>query len=346
MNRLVSCLVLLAALLSLNTCQQANSAATNLPFVKLQGQTMGTYYTVTYSIADQVNFQKAIDSVLNALNLEVSTYIPTSTISSFNQAERGIAFVADEVPHFAANFNKSRELVALTKGNFEPTIMPLGNYWGFGYTPKNPVTVVDSNKVDSLKAFVGFDKIMVTNDSIIKKVAGIEVDFSALAKGYGVDAVSLLLEEKGIENYLVDIGGEVRAKGKNAKGMDWTVGINKPQENVSLTEIVGAVSLINKSMATSGNYRNLYEVNGVKYVHTINPFSGFPEINDLLSASILADDCMTADALATACMVMGLEKAYEFIEKLPNVEGYFVFDGEGEGFEIKYTSGMKDLIKM
>ena len=327
-------------------------------YIKLEGRTMGTAYHVTYSDGQHRNFQQGIDSLLELLNLEVSTYIEQSTISNFNRADSlfGLAFnpLAQEAGgwhnrHFMANYLKAREVCGASEGFFDPTVMPLVNYWGFGYVPKKAVEAVDSAAVDSLLKFVGFDKLALVaagQDSLlIKSAPGVQLDFSALAKGYGVDAVAGFLASRGVQHYMVEIGGEVAARGESPRGGDWKIGINVPREDAGMQDIQAAAPLHNRALATSGNYRNFYEVNGNKYSHTINPFTGFPERSTLLSASVFAPDCMTADAYATAFMAMGLEKAYALASRLPEVEGYFLYNKEDGTLGARYTEGLRPLFE-
>ncbi|HMQ49088.1 MAG TPA: FAD:protein FMN transferase [Saprospiraceae bacterium] len=327
----------------------------NAPYLSCNGRTMGTTYTVKYADAAARDFQTAIDSLLEEINLEVSTYIEASTISRLNQADS--LFLPGYDPHtgqwttyanthFWINYEKAKEVFERSGGSFDPTVMPIVNYWGFGYTEKKPVEKIDSLKIDSLMDFIGLDQVVSTDGKQIKKrYPGVQLDFSALAKGYGVDAVGLLLESKGVSDYLVEIGGELRAKGKNAEGAWWNVGINTPQEDASTTAVQMAFPLQNQSIATSGNYRNFYEVKGQKFSHTINPKTGFPERSTLLSASVFAPDCMSADAYATAFMVMGKDKALPLAEELPGIEAYFIYSDDAGNMRTAYTSGLKDYFE-
>lgn len=346
----------LLLLLVLSGCAPGAQPGQQMPYISLEGQTMGTYYRVTYGDSEKRDFQSGIDSLLAALNMEVSTYIKEATISRFNQSDSGLSLHFDPYTgqpgsyrnrHFLANFLKAREVFAKTDGYFDPTVMPLVNYWGFGYTPKKPVEEVDSARVDSMLLFVGFDKARMEvsgKDTLFTKaLPGVQLDFSALAKGYGVDLVAEYLATRGIENYLVDIGGEAIAHGKSPRGDAWKIGINTPREDAALEDIQTAVALENRAVATSGNYRNFYEVDGKKYSHTINPKTGFPERNTLLSASVFASDCMTADAYATAFMAMGLEKAFELASRLPEVEAYFIFSTESGAMATRYTPELEKL---
>lgn len=323
----------------LSACNSEEAAAV---YTKIAGETMGTTYSVVYQ--SNTDYQASIDSLLVAFNNEVSTYIPNSVISTFNQSVKGIDLnQVGEYVHFLENLSQSREVTANTEGAFQPTLMPLINYWGFGYTEKRAVTQVDSVKVDSLMADVGLDLITVTKDSLRKAKPGVQLDFSAIAKGYGVDLIGAYLAGQGVENYFVEIGGEAIGKGLSPRGDAWRVGISVPKSEAGLGEYAEVASLNNQAVATSGNYRNYYEVEGEKYGHTINPYSGFPEKNNLLSASVFAKDCATADAYATAFMVMGFEKAKEKVEQMEDIEAYFIV-GTSEGkMETQWSSGLDHL---
>lgn len=319
-----------------------NSVNSDLAYSKIAGETMGTTYSVIYQ--GDTNYKVSIDSLLLAFNQEVSTYIPSSVISTFNQSTTGID-LAKVGAHslFIDNLNRSEEVTAATDGAFQPTLMPLINYWGFGYTEKRAVTQVDSVVVDSLMDFVGLGLISQTADSLRKAKPGVQLDFSAIAKGYGVDLVGQFLASRGIENYFIEIGGEAVGKGQSPRGDAWRVGISVPKSEAGLSEYAEVAPLENQAVATSGNYRNYYEVEGEKYGHTINPYSGFPEKNNLLSASVFAKDCATADAFATAFMVMGYEKAKEKVETLDGIEAYFIVGTPDGKMETHFSSGLEHL---
>jgi len=327
-------------------CQ--NTASTDADFLQIRGETMGTYYQVTYADSRQRPFKEAIDELLVELNQEVSTYIDTATITVFNRAARGIPLdynprgedIAHDNQHLLQNFQAAKSISARTQGAFDPTVMPLVNYWGFGYTEKRKVTRVDSARIDSLQRLVGMENIFVRNDSLIKTYPGVQLDFSAIAKGYGVDQIAAFLETEGVRNFYVEIGGEVVAKGKSPRGDNWRIGISDPREGAGLQDIQTAVPLVDRALATSGNYRNVYEVNGQKYSHTINPVTGFPERSRLLSASVFAPDCMTADAYATACMVAGTEQALAFAKNNPEIEVYLIISTEDGGLDVRYSEGI------
>lgn len=337
-------LILLSILLSLVLACTTDSPSNKDAYQKVSGETMGTTYNITYE--GRENKKVLVDSVLLAVNKDVNTYDPNSTISSFNNAAVGSDLSAKRNKHFIANYKLAMQVAQATNGAFDPTVMPLVNYWGFGYTPKKPVTAVDSTAIDSLLQLVGMDKLEYSNTILQKTEAGTQLDFSALAKGYGVDEVGRLLEADGVKNYMVEIGGEVRARGINPRGEAWTIGINRPEEGVATTELQASLTLENSSVATSGNYRNFYEVDGVKYSHTINPKTGFPERNHMLSASIVASDCMLADAYATACMVLDVDAAKTLIENTEGLEAYFIYSTDDGQLETFTSEKLKDKIKV
>ena len=320
---------------------------------KIKGKTMGTSYNVICAGGEAAQLKTKLDDLLLAINLEVSTYIDTATISLFNHGSEAVDLGEEDIDniHFQANFVKAKSVFEKTKGAFDPTIMPLVNYWGFGYTPKRKVTNVDSIKIAELIKTVGFEKVEMkvakaaTSLILTKENPATQLDFSAIAKGYGVDALTNFLEKEGITDYFVEIGGETRTKGKNPKGNKWRIGINTPEASSSTEEIYSIVELSEGAIATSGNYRNYHEVNGGKYGHTINPKTGFPEMNSTLSASVIAKDCMTADAYATAFMTMGYEKAIPLVESIPDIEAYLIY-AEADGTMVAVaSSGMKQYLK-
>ena len=299
----------------------------------LAGNTMGTTYHVEYQSG--TNLQAAIDTLLLEINQSLSTYIPTSTISTFNATGR------IEIPlndggepadplhrHFLVNLRKAQEVFDASAGYFDPTVGPLVEAWGFG-NKGHRSEALDSAGIDALLLLVGMSSIVVHSSdsalSIIAAKGGMHLDFSALAKGYAVDRVWQLLTEAGVQHIFVEIGGEVRVSGQSPRGDAWILGISTPEENADIVSISARIRLRDAAMATSGNYRNVYVLNGRKVWHTINPRTGYPEENNLLSATIVAPDCMTADALATACMAMGAQRAIALIDSFPHAEGYFIY---------------------
>ena len=321
-------------------------------YLMVSGETMGTTYHITYKDDLKRNLKADFDKLLVIINNGVSTYIKDSDISLFNQAK-----ALEEIPvgiHFLNNLIASKEIFEKTTGYYDPTVMPLVNYWGFGYTDKKLVLQIDSLTVDSIQQFVGFEKINSTFEylfeegdkvaqkkygTISKSVSNVQLDFSAIAKGYAVDIISDFLKDKKINNYLVEIGGELRCKGKNPRGKIWTTAINTPKINSKLTDYEAIVQIDNKAIASSGNYRNFHEVNGEWYGHEINPKTGFPEKSNLLSVSVLAKNCILADAYATAFMVMGLDKAKELTNQLEGIDAFFIYANEKGELEQVYTDG-------
>lgn len=303
-----------------------------------QGETMGTTYTVLYyAEGEQDGLKAGVDSLLVAVNKEVSNWDSTSTVSRFNQSEEGID--ASGRVHFLVNYELARSAWAATDGAFEPTIMPLVNYYGFGYGPKELEGGIDTLLVTELLASMGMDAIKREGDYLRKSKKSVQLDLGGSAKGYGVDAVANYLNERGIAAHYVEIGGEARGTGRKPEG-PWTVGVNLPEEGSAFTDFVGVIPLENRAVATSGNYRNYFKEGGQTYSHTINPRTGFPERNRLLSASVLAPDCGTADAFATACMVLGPDEAAELIAREPLLESYFLVRGEDGELEVWTSAGL------
>lgn len=305
--------------------------------IQIEGKTMGTTYHITYFDQKGRDFKPAVDSILVIFNQSLNTYLKDSEITNFNNSG-SIHFV---LPYFLPVLKKSEEIVTLSNGAFDPTVMPLVNAWGFGPGKKlNP----DSLKIDSIMQFVGFENLQFNNDSIWKSDSRVQLDFSAIAKGYGVDVVADFIQSKGITNLLVEIGGEISAIGKNIK-MDkpWEVGILDPNSTYENQSFKAYAQLENKCMATSGNYFNYYEEGGKKYSHTIDPSTGYTIRHELLSASVFAKDCMTADAWATAFMVMGEKKAVEKLKELKAVDAFLIYSTE-EGIKTFVTEGMNTSI--
>ncbi|MCP4522450.1 MAG: FAD:protein FMN transferase [Cytophagales bacterium] len=303
-------------------------------FIAFNGETMGTYYDIRYYSQDSVNYQKAIDSVLIDFNQSLSTYIDSSEISLFNTNDT--TFVKS--PYFEAVLARSREIFKATDGAFDPTIMPLVNAWGFGFHERTD-DLPSQEKIDSLKALVNLDYVIQQDSLFSKTKKGIMLDFSAVAKGYGVDVLTQFLESKGITSYKVEIGGETVCNGTKPSGASWIIGIEDPQSWTLGNNIYVKIKLDNKAIASSGNYRNFYEKDGKRYAHTISPQTGKPVEHELLSVSVFADDCMTADAYATAFMVLGKEKAKKILEKENNIHAYFIYNENNE-IKSEYTDGV------
>ncbi|MDN5201861.1 FAD:protein FMN transferase [Fulvivirgaceae bacterium BMA10] len=304
----------------------------------LTGTTMGTIaYNIKYIDPEGRNFKTGIDSLLTAFNQSLSTYISDSEISKFNNN----TLLKFETDLFYPVLKKSKEVFNKTQGAFDPTIMPLVNAWGFG---PDKAAVPDSTKVDSLRNLVGFNHLFFDEVSVCKLKKGLQLDFSAIAKGYAVDLVHDYLRNNGIENIFVEIGGEVAARGKGPHGKVWTIGIEDPTKNEFERTLFTAVELENQAIATSGNYRNIRIVDGKKFAHTISPYTGFPIQQSLLSASVFAKDCMTADAYATAFMVLGMDKTKDILSQEKGIDAYLIFTNENGELEHFATENIRPHI--
>lgn len=306
------------------------------PYRTNEGMVFGTIYKITYQSHEDLHhdIKVALQEVDNAL----SPYNPNSIITRINHNEDTTLNTL-----FTDVFYMAQKVSAETEGAFDITVAPLVNAWGFGF--KNSINI-DSQTIDSLCQFIGYQKVKIENDKVIKDDKRLMLDCSSIAKGYGVDRVAQTLDKKGIENYMVDIGGEVFVKGKNPKMKRWRIGINKPiEDSLSVNqELQTILEITDAAMATSGNYRKFYYKNGKRYAHTIDPRIGYPIQHNILSATVIAKDCTTADAYATAFMVMGLEKAKAYCERHPELDAYFICTGESDKYEIHYTPGMEKLI--
>jgi FAD:protein FMN transferase len=278
--------------------------------IRIEGLTMGTTYSVIYFDARGRDYKRSIDSLLLEVNKGISNYDPSSDVSSFNQNRHRFPL---EGIHFRHTLQKSLEIAKASDGHFDPTVMPLVNLWGFG-----PVQNLQpsSAKIDSIKTFVGYQHISIHNDHVVKDRPDVQLDFGGIGQGYGVDVISKFFKDRNIENYLVELGGEGYAAGKNMKtNAPWRIGIIDPFSSKDDQQLLGYAIVENESFTTSGNFFNYRVINDKKYGHTISPFTGFPVQHDLISVSIFSKDCATADAWATAFMVAGKEKSIEFLQR-------------------------------
>jgi thiamine biosynthesis lipoprotein len=307
-------------------------------YLKIAGFAQGTTYHITYEMPDTIDLQLKIDSILHAFDLSLSSYDSTSIISRIN---RNKDVEVDDL--FEQVFIKSDEVFKASGGIFDITVMPLVNAWGFGPGAREKV---NSARIDSLLEFVGMEKVKIENGKVIKSDPRVQLDVNAIAQGYSVDIVTGFLDGLGSENYMVEIGGEIRAKGLNPAGKVWRIGIDKPEFGnlIPGAELQAVLKLNNKSLATSGNYRKYYEENGTKYTHSIDPKTGYPAKQSLLSATIIADDCITADAYATVCMVGGLEKSKEILAKHPELDAYLIYGDDSGVYQLYVTEGMKTMV--
>lgn len=301
---------------------------------KLSGQVFGTSYSVIYN--SDINYQKQFDSLFYVINKSMSTYQTNSDISKINRNE---SFKIDE--HFALVFDASKDIYTQTEGVFDPTIGAVVNAWDFG--PEGKIARLDSLKIDSLMLSVGLDKVIRKELKIKKQNPNTFIDFNAIAKGYGVDVIGLFLERKNINNYLVEIGGEIRARGENIeKNTAWKVGVEQPHFD-GTQSVLKAISLTNEAMATSGTYRKFKTDSlGNRYSHIIDTKTGYPSKTNLLSISVIAKDCMTADAYATAFKAMGIENVSHFLKMHPELKVFLIFENDDKEFETLSLNGFPE----
>ena len=285
-------------------------------YIKDSGMVFGTTYSITYQYHE--NLKSDIEDVMQQVDNSLSPFNKSSVITAINN---NTSTKADK--YLTEVFTLAQTVNKETDGAFDITVAPLVNAWGFGFRSGTRPTEAQT---DSLLAIVGQEKVSLKDGEIIKSDPRIMLDCSAIAKGFGVDKVAEFLADKGIENFLVEIGGEISARGKNSRGTEWNIGITKPiDDSLSINQENQAVlQITDKAMATSGNYRNFYYEGGKKYAHTINPHTGKPAQSDILSATVIAESCAVADAYATAFMVLGSEKAKEILKKHPELQAYLI----------------------
>lgn len=305
----------------------------NTPFQKDEGMVFGTIYHITYQ--SDINYQKEIEAELQKVDNSLSPFNKTSIISRINRNEK---VKVDEM--FSEVFQLAEKISGDTDGAFDITVAPMVNAWGFGFKTGTPPT---RQTIDSLRAIVGFHTVSLQDGYVIKKNPKTMLDCSAIAKGYGTDVVARFLKKKGVQNFMVEIGGEIVVNGNSEKLQPWRIGINKPTDDSLNTSqaIQDVVSVSNIAMATSGNYRNFYYKNGKKYAHTIDPKTGYPVQHNILSATVFADDCATADAYATSFMVLGLDGAKKILEKHPELCAYLIYSDQKGGNQIWYSPSLQ-----
>ena len=330
MKKILSALFLVALIVGTVFILSGSKYYTN------EGQIFGTTYHITYAGTNDLD--KEIRAELQRVDDALSMFNKQSVLSKFNRNEKYDVSNARFNDVVRLSLQLSREI----DGAFDITVAPLVNEWGFGFKHRERI---NASKIDSLRAFVGYDKLFYEGNRLNKRDSRVTIDCGAVAKGYGVDCVARLLSSKGCTNYMVEIGGEVVVKGKNAKGKKWTIGINKPVDDSTETvsEVQNILHVSDCGIATSGNYRNFYYVDGRKVSHTIDPKTGQPVQHSLLSATVLTPSCAKSDALATSFMVMGLDRAKAFLAKHKDVQAYFIFaDGQGK-YNVWMTEGMQKL---
>lgn len=286
---------------------------------KLQGVVFGTTYSIIYYDVSK-DYKNDIEKLFDSINNSLSTYISDSDISKINKGEEQV-----EVDYYFKDvFIKSKKIYKETSGYFDPTVGTLVNAWGFG--PGKSISNLNQKTIDSLMKYVGFSKVKLINNKVMKQYPEIYLDFNAIAKGYGIDVVSSFLESKGVANYLVEIGGEIRCKGLKTNKKQWNIQIENPNTESS-RNAYDIVPVTNISMATSGNYRKFkISDSGEKFVHTINPKTGYAKESNLLAATVIANlDCADVDAYATALMAMGLEKSKDFLSQKPELKVILIY---------------------
>lgn len=294
-----------------------------LHFVKFQGEAQGTYYSISYYDSQNRNFQNEIDSLLDAFNFIASVYEEQSILSRINRNEN-----PDLNAEFIELFNTAQDISMATNGYFDVTIGPLINAWGFG--PNRKDTLPES-EIENIKKIIGYKKVSIEDNKLVKEQPEIILNYNAIAQGFSADIIGRYLSSKNIDNYLIDVGGEILAKGHKPNQEEWKIGIEKPSESKdSDRQLFATVSITNKAVATSGNYRKYYERNGKKYSHSICPHSGYPVEHSLLSVTVIAENAAIADGYATAFMVMGKEKAEVFLKNNPDkkLDAYFIYSDE------------------
>ncbi|MFA8450487.1 MAG: FAD:protein FMN transferase [Bacteroidales bacterium] len=304
--------------------------------VKFSGEAQGSYYVVTYFDNERRNLQPEIDSLLRVFDESMSLWVEGSVLNKVNDNDTTVQL--DDI--FKVVFSASQEIADRSNGTFDFTVAPLTAAWGFG--AKDTLNM-SQKRIDSLLQYVGYKKVRIKEGKLIKKNPEVQLDFNAIAQGYTCDYLGEWLQSKGIDNYVIDVGGEVVANGVKRDSSPWKVGIQDPTAPEEFKSY-RVVALYDQGLVTSGNYRKHHEQSGREVAHTISPITGYPVQDSLLSATVLAKDAMTADGFATACMVMGLDESRKFIESQPDLEGFFIYKTHKGKLKTYATEGMKKAI--
>jgi thiamine biosynthesis lipoprotein len=293
-------------------------------YVSIVGLALGTSFKITYKDDNKRDLHDSVTRIFDEFENSLSLYRKNSIISKVNRNED---VVLDD--YFIEMFERAREISGQTDGAFDMSAAPLFEIWGWGEKEKVQVT---AEMIDSLKQYTGMDKIRIEGRKIVKDNPNVRINSNAIAKGYCSDIVARFLDRQGIQGYLVEIGGETVLKGKNRFGKDWRIGIDKPFDGnlIPGQSLQAIVHISNKALATSGDYRRYYIEDGIKYSHTIDPKTGYSAKQNVLSVTVIASDCMTADALATAFMVMGLDKTKTFLKLHPDIEVFLLYADKDE----------------
>ena len=335
-RNILPALAALIAIVGLLFFLPSREKASGATYQHNEGTIFGTIYHAKYLYDEDLCAE--IEAALQQVDASLSMFNPQSTVSRLNRNETGQADgMLSEVLQLSYRIN------AATGGAFDPTVAPLVNAWGFGFKSGQ---LPDSTQVDSLRALVGLSAIHLDGDSVTKGNPLSILDFSAIAKGYGVDKAAEVLRSHGIKDFMVEIGGEVVAEGINEKGSSWRIGINKPDDDSTSTntELQDIVGLSEGAIATSGNYRRYYISQGRKIAHTINPLTGYPAQQDILSSTVKAPSCAEADGFATAFMVLGMEEARRVLQSQPQLEAYFIYTDDEGHYRTWCTEGFESLI--
>ncbi|MDN3724545.1 FAD:protein FMN transferase [Aequorivita sp. SDUM287046] len=330
-------LILIPVLLLFIFCEEKQEKP-----IFLKGEAFGTTYNIQLYSENNIDFKRGLDSVIDAVNHSVSTYIPESDISKINRGDSTV--VVDSI--FREVFEISSVVNKKTAGYFDPTIGVLRNAYGFGDV--KPLKNIDSTTLDSLMKFVGFQKVKINADGTVSKdFPQIYFDFNAVAKGFGIDCLGRYLESKGVENYLIELGGEILTRGENLdKKQKWVVGIEAVDSELEDRSYETTVALKNEGMASSGNYRKfrIDSLTGKKFVHTLNPLTGSAQMSDVTSSTVIAPTCAVADAYATSFMALGLEKSKELLKNLPKVDAYLTFNDSLNNHQVFMTEGFRNRL--
>lgn len=328
--------VLFLLLLVVGTVYILNKSG-NKHFIKTSGNVFGTTYHITYECNDSL--QKEIEDVLNEVDMTFSMFNKQSLTARLNNGED-----VELNKMFTDVFALTQKVSKETEGAFDITVAPLVNAWGFGTTERTQPTM---HMVDSIMKYVGYRKVSLKDKHLVKSDKHVQLDFSAIAKGYACDAVAQMLRKHGVDNYMVEIGGELACRGKNQSNQLWTVGVQQPEEDAMGNggELQAILDLNNRSVATSGNYHNYYYKDGKRYAHTIDPLQGKPVQHSLLSATVLADNCTTADAYATAFMVMGTDKVIHFLNKHKDIQAFLIYSNDKGKLTTWYSPSLKSCIR-
>lgn len=342
-------LSIIASSLLIGCTSKETEQSTDSTWRQIQGQTQGTTYGVILDDPNKKIQKDDLDSILHDFDLALSTYIDNSVVSEINNGKQTI-IIKDSHGYFEWCYEKSQEVFENTQGAFDPSVFPLVKAWGFfGDSLIRP----SRTELDSIITFVGFGKPLhdcLIHDSRVaftKSNPSFRMDFNAIAQGLSVDVIAKYLDANGIQDYYVEIGGEIVVKGKNNEAIDWRIGVDSPIQKGNSRTVENVVNISNKAIATSGNYRKFYVQDGVKYAHTINPKTGEPVQHSLLSATVIANSCAEADAYATAFMVIGVDEAMQFVQNHPELELelYLLHDDSESGIERTMTKGFKKYLK-